>query len=328
MSSLYSLLQNELHLIDQKISAFLTLEKEKDAVFSDMINYVLETPGKKIRSLLVCLSFYSSLQENDITSEKRETLVAIAAAVELIHLASLVHDDVIDDADERREMPSVKSRWGNPSAVAFGVYLYSASLRLIASTNNTFVLSELSNAVHEMCKGELFQLNSRYNFSLSKDAYFEVIRQKTADLFIAACRCGAYIAVGDNDTLKHMGDFGFGLGMLFQLSDDLLDITGENNELRKKLGQDILEGQVTLPLIYLKESLNKNDFERISSSILNKDFPLTEFRALFDKYSIREKIQRDLDGLKDQSLTSLSTFKPSSYRSSLESILSFIYNRG
>lgn len=327
MSSLYSLLQNELHLIDQKISAFLTFEKEKDAVFSDMIDYVLETPGKKIRSLLVCLSFYSALQENDITQEKKETLVSIAAAVELIHLASLVHDDVIDDADERREKPSVKSLWGNPAAVAFGVYLYSASLRLIASTNNIFVLSELSNAVHEMCKGELFQLNSRYNFSLSKDAYFEVIRQKTADLFAAACRCGVYIAVGDNDSLKHIGDFGFGLGILFQLSDDLLDITGENNELRKKLGQDILEGQVTLPLIYLKESLNKNDFERLTSSILNKEVQLTEFRALLDKYSIREKIQRDLDVFKNHSLTSLLTFKDSSYRSSLESILSFIYNR-
>jgi heptaprenyl diphosphate synthase len=325
LESVYRLVKSDLAAVDTFIET--TLREGAEAGSLPLVDHVLASPGKRVRPVLVCLVFYALLGDRKPTQEEHDRLVKVASAIELIHMASLVHDDVIDDADVRRNQPSVKAKWGNPAAVAFGVYLYSISLLLIAEAGLLSVLSSLSTAVKGMCEGELFQLAGRHDYDLSKDEYNAVIKRKTADLFIAACQAGAYVANASDDQVEAITEYGYSLGMLFQISDDVLDILSDGDHLKKAIGQDLEEGQVTLPMIYLLDVVPADVRSSLRADLEAKTPQLDEIQVLMKDHDIRSKIQVDLDGYFNRANDVVAGLQKSKHADALGTILDFIFKR-
>jgi octaprenyl-diphosphate synthase len=217
--------------------------------------YVLKTKGKQLRPILVLLSA-------KVFGDTGEKTYTAAALVELLHTASLVHDDVVDEACERRGFFSVHALWNSKTAVLFGDYLLARGLMLSVDTQAFDLLRIVSVAVKEMSEGELLQLEHSRKQSISREEYFEVIRKKTAALIAACTEAGARSGGASPEQVLQMRQFGICLGMIFQIGDDLLDyqpagITG------KAAGNDLKERKLTLPLIYLLEQSSKIERRRI-----------------------------------------------------------------
>jgi geranylgeranyl pyrophosphate synthase len=325
LSAVYHLVSNDLKRVDTFISD--TLQKGAAAAELPLVDHVLTAPGKRVRPVLLMLVYYTLMEGRSIEDEQFDRVVKVAAAIELIHMASLVHDDVIDDADVRRDQASVKAKWGNPAAVAFGVYLYSISLQLIAEAGLISVLKSLSFAVKGMCEGELFQLAGREQYDLSKDEYLGVIKRKTADLFIAACESGAYVAKADSESVAAVSGFAHDLGMVFQITDDVLDILGDGEHLKKEMGQDLLEGQVTLPFIYLQEVLSQDEKGFFDDMLRSKDFDFDWIQSKLLFYKIKERVQVDILAYVSSAKEHLSECSASKYKQSLLDVLEFVARR-
>jgi geranylgeranyl pyrophosphate synthase len=199
--------------------------------------------GKRLRPLLVCLAAGVPAPESD-------ALVRAAVAVELIHAATLVHDDVLDRSDLRRGRPTVVSAGGRLAATATGDLLFSRAFAELAGTGSAAAVSVLSRASSELARGELLQRADAWNAAVPVERYLERCRLKTGALFRAACELGALLGVGDADLL---GDFGAAIGLAFQLFDDVLDVSGPVERTGKPRGADLLDGTVTLPLIVARE---------------------------------------------------------------------------
>lgn len=209
-----------------------------------IVTHLLERPGKRLRPILVILA--ASLGEAD-----PRAIIHVGAAVELIHLASLVHDDIIDGAKRRRGRPSVAAKWGNHTAVLVGDYLWAQAYMLLTCQAQYGVVGTMSGAIADMCQGELTQLASLYDPSGGEEAYLTRIRLKTASLFAACCRAGAQLAGLDPACTEALADFGLQLGFAFQLKDDVLDFTASARTLGKPVGSDLRRGILTLPALRL-----------------------------------------------------------------------------
>ncbi len=285
LDALYALVSPYLSQVEASIES--TLRSGEDKAHAHLVDHVLATSGKRLRPVLTLLMFQLFCPHPTPTQEKQ--IVQIATAIELIHLASLVHDDVIDDADIRRGEPSVKGKWGNPVAVSFGVYVYAAAVQLVSESGQLQVLSAISSAVKAMCEGELYQLGERHNAALTVEKYMLMIRCKTAELFQAACLSGAYVAKASEADLVHIATYGHALGMLFQLTDDALDLLDDGAILKKSSAQDFKQGQFTLPLLYLLDALSDDEKAFFLAAPLNVD---TEkwLKTRFSYYDIKHKV--------------------------------------
>ncbi len=227
------------------------LKRPYDPDIKAVLTYLYETPGKRLRPVLFYLWFMAS-SGGAPTKEQQKKAHLIAASLELIHMASLVHDDIIDSAELRHNKPSIQAKWGTPVSVAMGVYLYSFSLQLIAEAGSLDVLRCISHTVKGMCEGELFQVFERGQTQLAIRKYLMVLKKKTGILFAAACESGVYLS--DNTArVSQARSFGLNLGMVYQLLDDYLDIMGDEETLGKGAGQDVDMGAATMPLLYLCE---------------------------------------------------------------------------
>ncbi len=206
----------------------------------------LTAGGKRLRPLLVFLS----ARGGEGTSEKQ---LAAAAAVELVHMATLVHDDVLDRAELRRGQPTLAAKFGPPVSAAAGDYLFSCAFDMLATTGSTRAVSTLSAASLGLSLGELLQMQAGGDYELTAEAYFERCRLKTSGLFTAACQLGALLSGCSEKAIAALGGFGHYLGLSFQLSDDILDLSGDACETGKETGVDLRDGTVTLPLILALE---------------------------------------------------------------------------
>lgn len=184
------------------------------------------------------------------TSSPSAGVLTVATVCEMIHLATLVHDDVLDDADTRRGAQTINALRGNESAVILGDFLFSAAYRVCSELGDRQTSVEIASAGMTLCEGELLQNHHRGDFSLDEATYFRIVERKTASLIAAACRLGARHAGGEPRRVEAMGRFGLSLGVAFQIQDDLLDLTGEEAVVGKSLGKDVEKGKLTLPLIH------------------------------------------------------------------------------
>jgi octaprenyl-diphosphate synthase len=200
--------------------------------------------GKRLRPALVLLSAKTS------GSLKPEHL-QLAAAVEMIHTATLIHDDVLDEATLRRHLETVNARWDNEASVLLGDYLFARSLRMASALDDPFASRAIGQTAQTMCEGELRQIESRGNYDLSEDDYLEIISDKTASLTACCCRLGSHYAGAEPATCRRLSQFGRNLGMAFQIADDLLDVLGDEATAGKSLGTDLAKQKPTLPLIRL-----------------------------------------------------------------------------
>ncbi len=214
--------------------------------------YILHQKGKKIRPMLVLLSAAATGGINDSTYRA-------ATMVELLHTATLIHDDVVDNADTRRGIASINAAWKNKIAVLMGDYLLSRGLLLSLENNEFRFLKVSSVAVKRMSEGELLQIQKSRQLDMDEATYFRIISDKTASLISTCCELGAVSATTDENTIAHLRDFGEYVGLAFQIRDDVLDYEGKEATLGKPIGGDIRERKVTLPLIYALENAPRNE---------------------------------------------------------------------
>ena len=237
--------------------------------------------GKRLRPLLFVLSC-------QLCGYQGDDVYKLSTTFEYVHTASLLHDDVIDNADIRRKKPSARHIWGNLAAVLTGDFLSSVASGIALDTHNLDFLRTGTNTAIRMTEGQVLELVNTNNWRIRKDEYMKIITYKTAELMSAACACGAIISGGEKEAVEHLNKFGLNLGIAFQLIDDLLDYISSEEEFGKPVGKDLKEGKITLPLIYTLSTLGndeagrlekifkdhqakENDYERIIELVRNGD---------------------------------------------------------
>lgn len=225
------------------------LAQESDGFLGELRSYVLTGSGKRIRPALVMLCAR-------LGPSQKEDILIVSMAVELVHIATLIHDDVIDKAALRRNRKTVTEAHGVDAAVLLGDHIYTFAFEKAAGLNNPFILQLLARSTSIMCAGEIDQLKKRFQFDLSEDDYFSFIGKKTASLFGASARAGAILAGQSLEIQTAVERFGYDLGVAFQITDDLLDLTGEESVVGKTLRTDLLNGKMTLPLIRYRNSIS------------------------------------------------------------------------
>lgn len=233
--------------------------RHPDRFLGDVASHLVRAGGKRIRPTLTLCAAYAATGADRAAAEDA---VTGAVAVELVHLGSLYHDDVIDEAETRRGVPSVNARWSNIVAILAGDYLLARASALAASLGAP-VAALLAATIGELCRGQVLELQYLFDTDRSQDSYLSAIEGKTASLMATACRVGAMVHNVSADTLDALTQFGQHLGMCFQVVDDVLDVTRTETELGKPVGNDVHEGVYTLPVIYALQSANGPELEAL-----------------------------------------------------------------
>jgi octaprenyl-diphosphate synthase len=250
-------IEQELNLFESK---FREAMKSNVALLDTIMTYIVKRKGKQVRPMFV---FYAAKLIGDIN----ESTYRAASMVELLHTATLVHDDVVDDSDERRGFFSINALWKNKIAVLVGDYLLSKGLLLSVKNKDFHLLEIISVAVEAMSEGELLQIEKSRNLNLSEEVYYDIIRKKTASLIASCCAIGAASAGATTEQIELMRLFGEKIGIAFQIKDDLLDYN--DDDIGKPHGIDIKEKKLTLPIIYTLNNADKATKKSIINTIKN-----------------------------------------------------------
>ncbi|MFD2214235.1 heptaprenyl diphosphate synthase component II [Metabacillus endolithicus] len=262
LKAMYSFLNNDLTIIEKELEK--TAVSEYPLLRQANLE-LLQAGGKRIRPVFVLLS--AMFGNYDIQRVKH-----VAVALETIHMASLVHDDVIDDAELRRGKPTVKSRYDNRIAMYTGDYLLARSLEVMTNIEDPLAHKILSQAIVDVCLGEIEQIKDKYQFDQALRTYLRRIKRKTALLIAVSCQLGAVSAGASEDIHRKLYWFGYYVGMSFQITDDILDFTSTAEELGKPVGSDLLQGNITLPVLFaLEDPIMKRDIEKISMKTTPED---------------------------------------------------------
>lgn len=240
LQDIYENLKHDLETIESMLAWAVQTDH---ATLSQSAGHLLKAGGKRIRPVFVLLA--GQFGNYDIERLKR-----VAVPLELIHMATLVHDDVIDDAETRRGHPTVKAKWDNRIAMYTGDYIFARSLTIAAEIADPRIHRTLSQSIVQICEGEIEQIRYFYNWNQSLLRYLQRIRRKTALLMAVSCELGGLVSQADKSIVRSLRLFGYYVGMAFQLTDDVLDLVGEEETLGKPAGSDLRQGNVTLPVIY------------------------------------------------------------------------------
>lgn len=260
IDQLHDDLQCVAELFDRQLTSELT-------AVNTLCRHIEQYRGKMLRPTLVLLA--ARAVRPDV--EPGRAHHALAAVVEMIHMATLVHDDVLDDASQRRRGRTLNDLYGNEAAVMLGDYLISNAFHLCSTIGDPSINLALGEVTNTLCEGELVQLHHRDHFGIDEPTYFAIVERKTASLIGASCRLGARLSGADEATQRAMDGFGVDLGVAFQIQDDLLDITGEPAVVGKSLGKDLEKGKLTLPLIRLLAEADQHSRGRYLHMIEQRD---------------------------------------------------------
>lgn len=317
IASIYEPVKDGLEMVEDKLKSYSRVDFPWVA---EPLGYVLDSSGKRIRPVLTLLAgkFYNY---------NLESLVPMAAAIELFHNATLVHDDAVDKAMTRRGKKAVNSLWGEGIAVLLGDYLFSVSADLVCSIGNFKVMRMFAQTLTEISGGQLRETFSAYSWKRNREDYYEQIYSKTASLFTAATGTGSVLSEAPEEAVAALTSYGKNLGMAFQVVDDILDFTGDAKEMGKPVGSDLLQGTLTLPAIMLMEqhpelTLVQEIFDqRGDRQKVDRVIEMVRSSSILDEcYKIAAdfcgKARRDLDGLPD---------KPS--RKSLQGLADYVIER-
>lgn len=288
-----------------------------------LAGYLIASGGKRIRPLMTI----AATRLFDTTTERPYRL---AAAVEFIHTATLLHDDVVDESDQRRGKPSANTVFGNQSSVLVGDFLFSRAFELMVEDGSIDVLRILSNAAAMITEGEVLQLSIQSKLETTLDQYLEVIAAKTAVLFSAACEIGPVIAGQSPGFQRAMHDYGHNLGMAFQIADDLLDYQADEAELGKTVGDDFREGKMTSPVIFALQNATeeqKTFWKRCFEDHNQTESDLQTAKTIIKAHKADEKTYALALDFVHKAVTALTPIPPSPLKSTLEDLANFALNR-
>ena len=313
-----NLIEHELKVFEEK---FKDAAKSHVSMLDRIMRYVVKRKGKQLRPMFVFLSAR-------LCGTVNESTYRAASLVELLHTATLVHDDVVDDAMERRGFFSVYALWKNKASVLVGDYLLAKGLLLSLDNNDFQILKFLSDAVRQMSEGELLQMEKSRSLNLDESVYFEIIRNKTASLLASACAAGAWSVAGDEDQAQRMRAFGEKVGMAFQIKDDLFDYASD--DVGKPTGNDIKEKKLTLPLIYTLNHVDKETRRNLIYIIKNENTRKEKVNYIIDVVEKSGGIDYTINKMneyKSQALQVLHTFPQSEIRNGFEDLVNFVTDR-
>ena len=260
-SEIQALMKSELDLMNKILVDRLD---SNVGLINQMSHYIINSGGKRIRPLLLLICAKATEYEGDYH-------YSMAVVIELIHTATLLHDDVVDQSKTRRGQETANELWGNAPSVLVGDFLYSRAFEIMVEPNSMSIMKILSKATNQISEGEVLQLLNIKNAKVTQTEYFKVIERKTACLFKAACQIAAILSKSDQQTINALGSFGMHLGNAFQIIDDTLDYESDSSIIGKEIGDDLSEGKVTLPMIYALEKTKKVENKILTDAINNAD---------------------------------------------------------
>ncbi|MGE3164457.1 MAG: polyprenyl synthetase family protein [Planctomycetota bacterium] len=316
-TGLYAPIREDMNALNE----FLRAEFDSaDPFLLELLGHVSQFRGKQIRP--ACL-FLAARWLGDVGPDHVRT----AAAVELIHTATLVHDDLLDDARIRRRVETVNRRWGERTAVLLGDFLYSRGFTIAAEVPG--VMQSLASVTHTVCRGELLQVGTSFDLALTEERYYEIIRQKTAVLYGLACSLGAMLSGASSADQQACGDFGDWLGMAFQIADDALDLVGDAQIVGKSLGTDLKKGKLTLPLIRLRETLHTGKLEEYMWLLRHPNEVGTHQRVLqmLREYDVLAGVRASAAEYVDRAIAVLDRLPASPLREHLEQLARYVVVR-
>ena len=311
----------EMETFEEKFSNSMT---SKVALLNRITHYIVNRKGKQMRPMFVFLVAKMLSKTNEVN----ERTFQGASVIELIHTATLVHDDVVDDSNMRRGFFSINALWKNKIAVLVGDYLLSKGLLLSIDNEDFDLLKIISVAVREMSEGELLQIEKARKLDISEEVYYEIIRQKTATLIAACCSLGAASVKPDSKDVETLRKFGELIGMAFQIKDDLFDYG--DTAIGKPTGIDIKEQKMTLPLIYALNKASKKDKNWIINSVKNHNKNKLRVKQVIEKVKELkglEYAEKQMLAYKEEALDILHTYPDSEYRKSLEMMVNYVIDR-
>ncbi|HYM09382.1 MAG TPA: polyprenyl synthetase family protein [Bryobacterales bacterium] len=290
--------------------------------------YLQASGGKRLRPALLLLAARACGPQTGALQD--DLAIRLGAVVELIHTATLVHDDVIDSADTRRGRPSTNSRWGNHISVLAGDWLYMQAFTLSLRERSFHVLDLLTNLTQMMVEGELLQLDHLGKIRLTAEDYFDLVNRKTACLFGVCARLGAVAAGAKEKTEALLGEYGWNLGMAFQLVDDILDFTSSAKKLGKPVGSDLREGKVTLPLILALDGCTEGERAAVETVLRERAYhsvSLDTVLDLLEKYQGVAQARRQAEGFAEKARQLTAELPESVYKTALHSVTELIVDR-
>jgi octaprenyl-diphosphate synthase len=318
---IFSLISNELKLVEAE---FERQARSNVQVISYIGDYLRSSGGKRVRPALTILSTYAVGGDGS-----RYNTIRLATVMEFLHTATLVHDDIIDNSETRRNRQTVNALFGNETAVLMGDWLYMSAFETSLAERSLEILDILTAVTRKMTEGELLQLTKVGECDITQEQYLDIVQRKTAYLFSACCEVGAILGGADDSQRIALRDYGLNLGMAFQLTDDLLDFTSSEEVIGKSAGADLLGGKVTLPLIYLLET----DFgvrERLENVLRDGSyarFSRAEILSALEKSGSLERARQRADQFAEAARAALLNFPDSDHLAALQTIPTYVTDR-
>lgn len=319
-SEVIGLIAKDLQRVEKAIGTDTVCSVEAVTAIS---HHLQMSGGKRLRPALVLLAAGACGYQGD-------SAIRLGAVVEIIHAATLVHDDVIDKAEVRRGRPSINRHWGNQTSVLAGDWLYMQAFSLALRERNFYILDLLIDLTQMMVEGELLQMEWVGRIDVAEEEHLDLVNRKTACLFSVCARMGAVLAGVESESEQRLGDYGWNLGMAFQLIDDVLDFTATKEVLGKPVGNDLSEGKVTLPLILALKRCTAEERQLVETVIRDGDYhevPLSAILELLERYGAIETVRRRAVEYTERASEQLSHLADSNHKRALASLTELVVDR-
>jgi geranylgeranyl pyrophosphate synthase len=317
----YEPIQKDLNIVEEKLSS-LGKKASADAfeTLGELLEDVLEVPGKRTRPAITLLAskFYPYTHDHPHI---------MATAVELLHIATLIHDDTVDNSDVRRGKATISSTWGKDIALLLGDYVFATSATFVCDTNNVRVIKRFSETIMELSSGELAEILDAFKWDLGRNPYWRRIYHKTASLFCTSAESGAILSGAPETDVQALRNYGYNVGMAFQIIDDILDFSGTEEEFGKPVGNDLVQGTLTLPSILLLEQYpNNNPIIKLFQDG-NSNLNLQKSIEMINNSSIIQESYGVAKDFCDKAIASINHLPKSEYKNSLITLADFIMER-
>ena len=313
-----NIIATELKNLEESLSKSISSEV---GLATEVSTYLVNSGGKRIIPL-ICILIAKAL------GYKGNKLIQLASSIELLHTATLIHDDVVDESSSRRGKESIHKKWDNAHGVLVGDFVYSKAFQLMAGLRNPKIIKILADSTNIISEGEVLQLSLKNKAIISEKDYFEIIGRKTAELFKAASQSAAVLSGASNEVVKTAGDFAYSLGIAFQIQDDLLDYFGNKELTGKKIGKDFEEGKITLPLLRTIELTSNQNKKTILKLISKKDSSsLSKVIEIIKGSGALKEVQEIYNSYIEDCLSKVSLFPDSIYKIKIQNIVKEVSER-